>query len=45
MEVNKEVISFLLLFHLYFNNSFHEFKVLKKVMSEMFNINFHDKFI
>ena len=32
--------------HHYFNNSFDEFKVLKKlIITEMFNINFHSKFI
>ena len=30
----------------YFNNIFHEFKVMKKVIiTEMFNANFHNKFI
>ena len=27
------------------NNTFQEFKVLKKVITETFNINFHNKFI
>ena len=31
--------------HCYFNNIFHEFKVLKKVITEMFNVNFHNKFL
>ena len=32
--------------HRYFNNTFHEFKVLKKVIiTETFNVNFHNKFI
>ena len=31
-------------FHHYFNNSFHEFKVLKIVIvTETFNIDFHSK--
>ena len=30
----------------YFNNSFHEFKVLKKIIrAETFNVSFHNKFI
>ena len=32
--------------HCYFNNIFHEFKVLKKVIiTKMFNVDFHNKFI
>ena len=32
--------------HCYFNNIFHAFKVLKKfITTEMFNINFYNKFI
>ena len=32
--------------HRYFNNTFHEFKVLKKVtITETFNVDFHNKFI
>ena len=42
--------SFLLLFHqtyiAFFNNALHEFKILKKlIITETFNIGFHDKFI
>ena len=32
--------------HCYFNNSFHEFKILKKIIiTKMFNVDFHYKFI
>ena len=39
-------LSFLLLFHHYFKNQFHEFKILKKVgTTETLNVDFHYKFV
>ena len=53
MEVNKEIKPTVLFstvissnIHCYFNNIFHEFKVLAKVITTgTFNVDSHDKFI